>query len=328
MVTLGISEDQFDSGAALIDGARVVFAANEERYTRRKNEGGFPHHSLAALLDYTGIDSRDIDRIHVPGYNSPPFPVRLFPAIHTTNFEARRRGHDSAAVRIIHFVRYHTPIAHAKEHSWFSRACRPLLAPITRPKLPPALRSRPIRFLEHHHTHAVGAWVLSGIEEALCVTADGMGDGLSTTFNHCAPDRGVQRIGAVPWSASFGLLFEMLTEAMGFVCNRDEGKLTGLAASGDPKAVAMPSPFQVRDGQLYYSGVYEAAGVRWAREQLLSKYRREDVAAWAQLLLETHLIELVDYWLKHTRLRALVLAGGIFGNVKLNQRLHELNTTS
>ncbi|MBI1319002.1 MAG: hypothetical protein GC168_08635 [Candidatus Hydrogenedens sp.] len=325
MVTLGISEDQFDSGAALSDGTRLLFASNEERYTRRKNEGGFPHRSLQALLEYTGIDAGDIERIVIPGFNTPPLPVRMFPGIHRTNFDARRRDPESPTARFMDFVRYHTPITHAREHDWVSLACRPMLRPVTRRKLPGVLRNRPLEFLEHHHVHAAGAWVLSGIDEALCVTADGMGDGLSSTVSRCTPGGGVERIAAMRWSDSFGLMFEMLTEAMGFVSHRDEGKLTGLAASGDPRAVKLPSMFHVQEGQLCYHGQYGASGIRWARRELVEKYRREDIAAWAQEQLESNMLALVEYWLARTGLRSLVLAGGIFGNVKLNQRLHELD---
>jgi carbamoyltransferase len=181
--------------------------------------------------------------------------------------------------------------------------------------------------VDHHGAHAAAACTLSGYDEALCVTADGMGDGLSLTVSRYLRPGAPERVWAVPSRNSFGLFFEVLTEAFGFVPCRDEGKLTGLAAMGDPTRIALPVPFAMEQGQLRYTGPHGRSGVAWARDVLLGRHSREDVAAWAQRILEDLVVAIAQDHLRKSGLRRLALAGGVFANVKLNQRLHELPET-
>lgn len=325
VIYLGINEDLFDSGVALVDGDRIVFASNEERYTRRKNEGGFPCRSLEALLQYTGVPLSDIDHICICGHMTPPFPVRLFPFLHNWLFDSYRTREDTLFKKMMDLVMFHTPVSHTAEDSWTRKMVRPLLAPVTRRMLPTGLRRTPIHFAEHHRAHAAGAWFCSGFEETLCLTADGMGDGLSMTVSRACPGKPIERLWAAPAGSSFGLFFEVLAQAFGFTPCRDEGKITGLAATGDASHVQEPSPFTIVDGALTYTGPVGRQGVAWARDHLLARYGRADVSAWGQELLEKYTLEVARTWLRKTGLRHLAVAGGVFANVKLNQHLHELD---
>jgi carbamoyltransferase len=221
-------------------------------------------------------------------------------------------------------VTFLTPVTHTSDDSMLRGITRPLLPAVTRRTLPGPLKNKPLHFLEHHTIHAAGAWKLSGEEEILCVTADGMGDGNSITVSRCSPEKGIERLWVSRSRHSIGMFFEMLTEAMGFVSHRDEGKLTGLAAHGDPHAVKLPEPFHWEGETLVYNGEYGIRGIQWARRNLTNTYSREDIAAWAQWMLEKHMIEITRRGLKRTGLRKAALAGGIFANVKLNQHLNEL----
>ena len=78
---------------------------------------------------------------------------------------------------------FQTPVSRTREDSLLRRMSMSILAPVFRRELPPALRKIPHHFAEHHRAHAAGAWFCSGFEEALCLTADGMGDGLSMTVS-------------------------------------------------------------------------------------------------------------------------------------------------
>ncbi len=327
MIILGINEDLYDAGVALCDGNRIVFASNEERYTRRKNEGGFPYRALDAMFAFTGIEPRAIDRVCVAGLMTPPLPVRAFPQIHYWLYNAKRGPGDALLRRAMDAVTFLTPISHSSEGSILRNVTRPLLKTVTRRTLPRALRPAPLQFVEHHHAHAAGAWTLSGFDSALAVTADGMGDGQSLTVSCCTPERGIERRWSASSMDSFGLFFEILTEGFGFMPCRDEGKLTGLAAMGDPARVDEPSPFSFQDGRLQYTGPHGRQGVRWVRERLMARSSREDVAAWSQSLLETYVLQIAAWWLRETGMRRMVVAGGVFANVKLNQRLHELDET-
>lgn len=324
MLYLGISEDLFDSGVTLCDGEKILFASNEERYTRRKNEGGFPVKSLAALLQRADIAPEDIDVICFSGIMTPPLPVRIFPSLHKRAFDAKRDKRTSTLRNLIDAVTFLTPMSHTSQKSLSRSMVKWLLPAVMRFMLPSEFRKASLRFVDHHQAHAAAAYTLSGFEKALVVTADGMGDGLSLTVcSYASPDHH-ERLWSATSRDSFGLFFEVLTEAFGFTPCRDEGKLTGLAAHGDPAHITEPRPFTFSDGTLAYTGPYGKQGVRWAKEHLLRQYSREDIAAWAQDILESLIVETAQAWLQKTGHTKLAAAGGVFANVKLNQRLHEL----
>ncbi len=325
MLILGLSEDLFDAGASLTDGERVLFAANEERYTRRKNEGGFPRRSLEAALRETGATLADVDRVCVSGLMTPPLPVRLFPKLHDWIYAVKRDKRDTLLRRAMDGVTFLTPLSHTAPDAASRGWVRRMLPAVMRRRLPGLRPGVPVEMVDHHEGHAAGAGFLSGYDRALCVTADGMGDGLSLTVSRFDAETGVERLWAVPSRDSFGLFFEALTEAFGFVPCRDEGKLTGLAALGDPARVREPELFRMDGESIVYTGPHGRQGVVWAKDTLLRKYPREDVAAWAQDILEKTVLDVARRWVDRTGLTRLAVAGGVFANVKLNQRLHELD---
>jgi len=324
VIYLGISEDLYDAGVTLVEDGEIIFAVNEERYSRRKNEGGFPHQSLEALLKYTGVAPSAIDGLCVCGHMTPPLLVRLFPFLHNWLFNAFRSKKDTLFKRLLDLVMFHTPVSRTREDSLLRRLSMSILAPVFRRELPPALRKIPLHFAEHHRAHAAGAWFCSGFEEALCLTADGMGDGLSMTVSLAHLGKTIERLWTAPTDSSFGLFFEALSEAFGFVPSRDEGKITGLAAVGDASRVQEPAPFSLVDGELLYTGPVGRKRVAWIRNELLPRYGRDDVSAWAQELLEQFTLAIARHWIEKTGVRSVVAAGGVFANVKLNQHLHEM----
>lgn len=327
MLVLGINDDHFEAGICLVQDGQVVFSANEERYTRRKNQGGFPQHTLEALWRYTGIQPQQIDRICWAGIMTPPLPKRLWPRLQHWLEQAARET-DTAPTfsqRGLDFLLHHTPIAYTTPGSTGPKWVKTVLPPVMRTLLPFALQKKPvpIQVVEHHQAHAAAAYYLSGYAKALAITADGMGDGLALTISQCTPE-GIERRFMVSARHSFGLFFEALTAAMGFIPCRHEGKLTGLAALGNADKVPVPALFHWNHQTLEYRGLRGHALRQWLQAELLSRYAREDVAAWAQQQLETGIIAIAQDWLTKTGYNHLVLAGGVFANVALNQRLHEL----
>ena len=153
-----------------------------------------------------------------------------------------------------------------------------------------------------------------------------MGDGLSLLVLHCVPGQPMKRLWAVSSRDSLGLFFQVLAEAFGFVSCRDEGKITGLAACGVAANVDVPFPFRYERDRLEFTGGFGFGqrGIDWAKRTLADKYRREDLAAWAQENLEKYVAHIAQHYLQQTVLRRLAVAGGVVANVKLNQRLHEL----
>ena len=202
-------------------------------------------------FEYTGIDLADINERC--GTHDTAAARRIFPFLHTWLFDAHR-SKEIAFKRVMDLVMFHTPVARTSEKSLARRLTRRLLPVVMRRALPRGLRRTPIHFSEHHRAHAAGAWFCSGFDEALCLTADGMGDGLSMTVSRAAIGKPIERLWTAPAGSSFGLFFEVLAQAFGFIPCRDEGKITGLAATGKAENVLEPSPFALVDGVLTYTG--------------------------------------------------------------------------
>ena len=323
MLILGISDDHFESGVCLVQDGQVVFAANEERYTRRKNQGGFPYQSLAGLLRYTGVKPQHITDICLTGIMTPPLPKRLWPGLQRWLETVPQQDESSWSQRGLDFLLHHTSISHTEPGSKLPQWVKTILPTVVRSQLPPALQAARIHLVEHHHAHACAAYYLSGYAKALAITADGMGDGLSLTISQCG-DGQVERRAWVSSRHSLGLFFEAMTAAFGFIPCRHEGKLTGLAAMGQADKVPVAPLFSYQNQQLQYHGLRGKALVQWLRQELLAHYAREDVAAWAQRQLETSILAMAKDWLDRSGHNHLVLAGGVFANVTLNQKLHEL----
>lgn len=321
---LGISDTQFDSGVTLSDGRSVLFAANEERYSRRKNEGGFPELCIQALKRLNLPPPGAPLDVCVAGIINPPLALRLFPFLQKLIFTAiRSRRPAFLFPTLIDWVLFYTPIVSSTPDSFIGRWTRRFLGAAYSHRLAGRFRIGSIRFIDHHQAHAASAFALSGFESALAITCDGMGDGVSMTVSHAGAD-GMRRLWSLPASISYGTFYENVAEAMGFVPNRDEGKVTGLAAYGNSGRVATPFPFTLHsDGRVTFHGHYGRRGVRWVKRDLLSRHSREDVAAWAQENLEKHLVSIVRLWSARTKMKRVVLAGGVFANVKINQRIHE-----
>jgi len=327
MAILGISEDFFDAGVTLCDNDQILFMSNEERYTRRKNEGGFPYLALESALKQTGLTWKDIEAVCVSGFVTP-FPLfRLFPNLQKKAFNARREKQKkntsfSLWDSVTEWAVSYNPISYMNPSDRMKRRLAFFLERIVRKKMPELSRDTPLHFIEHHEAHAWGSYFCSGFDTALIVTADGMGDGLSISVSVGERNR-ITRLWKSPAKSSFGLFFENLTEVLGFVPCRDEGKLTGLSAHGKAERIEETNPFSWEGDVLQYKGPYGKKLRKWLF-QLLQKYSREDLCAWTQHLLEQTLCSLIRYWLNKTGLSNVAVAGGVFANVLLNQRIHEL----
>ena len=175
-----------------------------------------------------------------------------------------------------------------------------------------------VTLFDHHRCHAMATWSSSGFADGLVVVADGVGDGLALTVWRGHEGR-LQQLDAWPFPHSHGLLYATLTAQLGFRPFRHEGKLAGLAAHGDPGAVSLPWPFAGPPERRRLEHPLGGALRRYL--QPLSSCRREDVCAWLQEGLEGDLVGLVRHWCEQTGQRRLAVAGGVFANVRLNQKV-------
>lgn len=321
MRILGIHDGTHDAGAALIRDGLPVAAHSEERFDRRKGSGGWPSASIRACLD--ALDG-PLDAIAFAGFVNPNPGLRSLRSL-----QQRFRLDDGAfyvekptpGAALGQWLQFESPFPYLQGDHFAVQALGPLL----RRKLAwDAKRSganAPVSIHEHHLCHAASTWYTSGWREGLVLVADGIGDGLALTVYEGSP-KGLQRLAAMPYPHSYGLLYATLTGFMGFRPFRHEGKLTGLAALGDASMVKIPFPFTGPVENRRFTGRFGNSLQGWLAQ--LRAYRREDVCAWLQLGLETELSAIAQHWLRKYGHGRLALSGGIFANVRLNQRISEL----
>lgn len=315
---LGIVDGLHDAGAAIVADGRLVAAANEERFTRKKLQGGMPTKSIEAVLSSAGVDARDVDVVAVGGCATPTVGTRFFrpaQALFAPSLGVCFDRPWHPVDRMGDLLRYRLGLSRATPESSAGRV-ESALAPIAvRRGLPRGLRTTPISFVDHHEAHAESAWRTAGEGRWLVVTCDAHGDGRSLTVS--IGDGGtLRRVRSFGVSASIGAFYSLVTKRLGFVPGRDEGKVLGLAARGDAARVPAPFPFRWEGEELRYAGEW---GLR-ARTTLaaLGGISREDSAAWVQKGTEETLVAGIARWLSQSSASRLALAGGVFANVRVN----------
>jgi carbamoyltransferase len=315
MIVLGIHDSQ-DSGAALFVDGRIVAAVNEERLNRVKLWGGVPVESIRSVLRQGGIEPGEVEVVVLGTRITPNVLARAFRDMH----QPLRRWNGQFRYILNLFITYQI-------------AARTLRLPeMAEAAAARAVMARDLRSIglharlvsaDHHHAHAAGAWATSNLDRALVVTVDGLGDGLSVTVSVGDRRDGLKRIHAEPAWSDLTLYYSRLTEILGFTAIRDEGKVNALAAH-DTKCPA----YDVARGLLSQNdGCFSARNPlapAWPDRgpyAPLSKFTREEIASSFQKNLEDVMRDFLRVWLKRTDTSAVALAGGLFANVKLNQRI-------
>lgn len=316
-VVLGL-HDGHDAGVCLFVDGRLRYALNEERLSRRKNHTGFPALSLQRLLSDCALAPADVDAVAVAGLCGMTVDVeeRLWGSLAGAAFTRLSRLDWLLANRAVGAV---------ERGLYF-----PPRAVAVRRRLRAGGLGCPVRFVDHHAAHAASAFFGAppDLRQACAVlTCDAAGDGVSATASVPAPG-GLHRIAESPLYDSIGAFYQALTTLLGFRILRHEGKVTGLAAYGDPDrlAPAFRGLFALSPDGLRLRNLSKSFGQRMVDllRARVGDASREDVAAAGQRLLEEVVSAHAAAVARKTGARHLLLAGGVFANVRLNQRLHDL----
>lgn len=301
-----------------MDKGKIIYAVDEERLSRIKSHPGFPKNSVERIVSEHG-DS--IDAIAVGGIVSPFILARAFRHLHKVESGVLSGKSDIKSI-ISNFIKFKLKWSLIKPDSLWSIPQRPFLIHLLKRDFPEKLRRKPLIFVDHHLAHASSAYFTSGRKKVLCVTADGYGDGVSLTVNVCE-NGNIKRVYEIDARDSFGMFYSLITLILGFKSHMHEGKITGLAAYGNAEDVSVKFPFESNGRRICYMGEWGNGGIKKTAEKLRG-YSREDIAAWLQNNLETEICRIVKRWVNETGIRDVVLAGGVFANVKLNRRICEL----
>jgi carbamoyltransferase len=216
MYVLGVSAFYHDSAAALLEDGRIVAAAQEERFSRRKHDARFPRQAIDFCLAEAGISADRVD--HVVFYDKP---FLKFERLIETYLAFAPRGFRSFRMAIPVWLR---------EKLFLKDLLRRELAT---PSKNIDWNTR-LLFGEHHLSHAASAFFASPFEEAAVLTLDGVGE-WATSSLAVGRGRDLTMLREIHFPHSLGLLYSAFTYYCGFRVNSGEYKLMGLAPYGEPK---------------------------------------------------------------------------------------------
>lgn len=299
--------------ACFVVNGRIISVMEEERLTRIKNDTRYPHHAIHAVLEQAGEKPEHLAIVDAPRFSS------LSDAIN--NHIIWMKGTDNWGQKV-HFL---------------LRSIDRLF-PATKEKLM-RLRSVPHAFSKlpkseylHHQAHAASAYYCCPWpnEKVLVITMDGVGDNLSGSV--WVGEKGELRLlYSIPHPYSVGLIYTAWTCFLGFKPHRHEGKVLGLAAYGNGELLGnkLLADAECCNGHLKFSK--DLLAITYGRfsqpvlERMAKGLSREDIAAGVQYFTEKLVLRFVEDWINNTGIHRLAVAGGVFSNVKLNQRLLELS---
>ncbi len=209
MRVLGVSAFYHDSAAALIEDGRIVAAAQEERFTRRKHDASFPHLAIGYCLKVGGVALDEVD--HVVFYDKP---FLKFERLLETYVAMAPRGFRSFQMAIPLWLR-----EKLFQKSLLQREFEKFSEDFDRSKL---------LFCEHHLSHAASAFYPSPYERAAVLTMDGVGE-WATTSAAIGAGKNLEMIQEIHFPHSLGLLYSAVTYYLGFKVNSGEYKIMGPA---------------------------------------------------------------------------------------------------
>lgn len=322
MKILGVSAEH-DSGAAIIVDGEIVAASNEERYNRRKLTTCFPHESIRQAFAVSGLRPQDIDAvalssyIHIPEYIWDWDP---HPGLYDTILSILLK------TKLDRFFFGTTPGVNIVLAAHVAMFLIPRILQTRRQLADLGIR-KPMRVIDHHVGHLASAYYTSGWDRAIALTVDASGDGICSRLALCEGTQ-MRLMNRIPFYHSPGLYYSYINKILGFKPGR-EGKVTGLAARGDPNKTIDFFRSQIRYEPDRFSfnnrGRYREPQIEFLKEKLKG-LSREDVSAGVQRSLEETVCDYVrDIFVKlQLKNEKICLAGGVFANVRLNQEIAKI----
>jgi carbamoyltransferase len=310
---LGISAYYHDSAACLVEDGRIVAAAQEERFTRKKHDAGFPSRAVEYCLREAGVTASNLDLV---GFYEKP--LVKFERLLETYVECAPKGLRSYLMAMPLWL---------GERLWMADDIREQLEGY----------EGDVLFGEHHESHAASAFFPSPFEQAAIVTMDGVGE-WSTSSVGVGKGNEIELLRELRFPHSLGLLYSAFTYFTGFKVNSGEYKVMGLAPYGEPKYVKTIKDHLIEireDGSLWMNleyftypyaltmtgkGFDRLFGPARKPEELLTQ-REMDLARSVQEITEEVMLKTARFARRESGMRDLCLAGGVALNCVGNGRL-------
>ena len=320
---LGISAFYHDSAAALIKDGKIISAAQEERFTRKKHDSNFPFNAIEFVLKYSNINISDVD--HIVFYEKP---FLKFERLLETYVAFAPKGFQSFSKAMPLWLK----------DKLFQKK---MIFDSLKKHNENFNDEKKILFSEHHLSHAASAYYPSPFNEAIVLTADGVGEWATTTVAVCK-DNNIQIKKELHFPHSLGLLYSAFTYYTGFKVNSGEYKLMGLAPYGKPKFVNIilenlidlkeDGTFMLDQNYFNYSTGLTMTNNKFDR--LFGKKPRNpesdridqfhmDIAASIQYVTEKIMIMMTKSLHEEYKIPNLCLAGGVALNCVANGKILE-----
>jgi len=329
MKILGISAFYHDSAAAIIHDGKIIAAAQEERFTRKKHDPGFPTNAIKFCLQYSGTSINQLDAVVF--YDKP---LLKFERLLETYYSFSPRGIKSFIKSMPLWL---------SDKIFIKRIIKKELSKIEQFET----KSLKLLFTEHHLSHAASAFFPSGFENAVILTIDGVGEWATASICY-GEKNNITLIKELHFPHSVGLLYSSFTYFLGFKVNSGEYKLMGLAPYGNHGSDRVTKFMNTikthlidikEDGSIWLNQEYFdfATGLTMINEQkweyLFGFERRSDekeldqhhcdLALSIQLITEEIVLKLAREAKRLTGSNQLCLAGGVALNCVANGKIHD-----
>jgi carbamoyltransferase len=320
MRILGISAFYHDSAAALVEDGHIVAAAQEERFSRKKQDARYPENAIQYCLNEGGVKLDDVD--YVVFYEKP---FVKFERLLETYLAFAPHGFSSFRIAL--------PL-------WLKEKLfqKDLVGKRLKARAPGFDWQNKLLFAEHHHSHAASAFYPSPFDEALILTMDGVGEWATTSMG-IGRDHAIEMMKEIHFPHSLGLLYAAFTYYTGFKVNSGEYKVMGLAPYGEPRYAQTIFDHLIAlkpDGSFHLNQEYfdYCVGLRMTNDRFARLFggpardpasrltqRDMDLAASIQAVTEEVVLRIVRSLVAETGLRKLCLAGGVALNCVANGKV-------
>jgi len=310
-----------NSGAALIVDGKIIAIANEERFSRKKFTREFPVNAIDYVLKEGSLRLEDIDYLGCGAWNG----IDTFETLPQFIDDISSKSLENSFTKQHVFNRFHSTLeSDSNAKKLLVEGCMNY-----------GINPDEIIYCDHHYSHALTAFYPSEYEDAVVLVADGRGDFRSISIWSASRENGLQCLHSVSELNSLGAMYSYITKLLGFIPDRHEGKVTGLAAHGKPhhllEEFLSAITFNPENGGVdtNYGDFYLPyinADLK-ALEKLKDKVSNSDFAFAAQIILEDVLCKYLSFQLNkffNNKKINLCLSGGCFANVKLNFELYKL----
>jgi carbamoyltransferase len=314
MYNLGISCYYHDSAAALLKDGHVIAAVEEERFSRKKFDDGFPHMAIEWCLDKAKIKPEQIDSVAF--YDKP-----------VLKFERLLDNYIAVAPRGLYsFLNVIPKWLHKR--LWIKNDIKKSLKGF----------KGEIIFPEHHLSHAAHAFYTSPFKESAILTIDGVGEWSTTSYGH-ASNNSVKITNDIRWPHSLGLFYSAFTYFLGFKVNEGEYKLMGLSSYGKPKyydlimekLIDVKNDGSIRLNMEYFAFTYDKVmtnkkfatlfGISPKTKDEKTLQIHFDIGASAQKVLEDIILKMVHHVYEKTKMKNLCFGGGVALNGVANYKI-------